>query len=354
MGHLDTGKGAERRIDWLAGPAPVVLALVLCAACHGPSAGAAPAPPSAPTGPAGPAGAQPPPPRQILSTLPAHPLTFELSLEDCAVPVREKPNDETACTFAVRLLEGAKVLDRIALPQTGCGPATSTTIDRTLGADRDAKAFSTSDEHCEIDVAVRTVALAPHVTALLLTQQQGFEYRYRRHALLVPRQGKLETLWSYDEDSLATDWTTTTVIPALPRSAPEGATQDVAFIATRRTPEGLASKVEATRLHLDPSSGVVQSQPLPDAGAPLFVLAAGAFKNTAATKAARQHCVHDLEVMRASLFPKLRAPASFFGAVFANRKDADDNLALLATCAKPQKGTILESVVGGKSNGGHQ
>lgn len=168
IGHLDTGRATEQRIARLVGPALVVSALVLCAACHGPSAAAAPAP----AGPIDPASAQPAPPRQILNTLPAHPHTFELSREDCAVPIREQPHDETACTFAVRLLEGAKVLDRIVLAQVGCGPATPTAIDRTLGADRDAKAFGTSDEHCEVNVAVRTVDLAPQVMALLLTQRR--------------------------------------------------------------------------------------------------------------------------------------------------------------------------------------
>jgi hypothetical protein len=165
--------------------------------------------------------------------------------------------------------------------------------------------------------------------------------------------GTLETLWSHREDSLGSQWTTTTVIPALPqKNATDAAIQDVAFIATQRTLQGIASKVEATRLHLDAASGALQSRPLPDTGAPLFVFAAGAFKNAAATQSARQRCVHDLEVMRAGLFPKLHAPAFFFGAAFANRKDAEDNLAQLATCATPQKGTILESVAGRKSHGG--
>ena len=53
--------------------------------------------------------------------------------------------------------------------------------------------------------------------------------------------------------------------------------------------------------------------------------------------------MHDLEVLRARLFPKLRLPAFFLGAVFARRDDAADSLAQLASCPKAQKGTILES-----------
>src|SRR5882672_9528669 len=104
MGRQDTGTFANRWIARRAGPALVVSAMVLCAACRGPSAAAAAVPASAPP-PAGAAGAQAAPRRQILNALPAPPYAYELSLENCAVPVRENPKDETACTFAVHLLE---------------------------------------------------------------------------------------------------------------------------------------------------------------------------------------------------------------------------------------------------------
>jgi len=107
-------------------------------------------------------------------------------------------------------------------------------------------------------------------------------------------------------------------------------------------------------VHLDPASGVLGDKPLPDADASLFVLVVGSFKNADETQAARQHCVHDLEVLRARLFPKLRLPVFFLGAVFARRDDAADSLAQLASCPKAQKGTILESgIAGRKSHGGH-
>ncbi|HET6147552.1 MAG TPA: hypothetical protein VFH68_08455 [Polyangia bacterium] len=320
-------------------------------ACRGPHAAAAPADAGTKSLAAPDAGTGSAPPRQILQTLPAPPYAYELSLENCAGPLRENAKDESACLFAVRLLGGAQVLDRITLGQAGCGPATPTPVDRTLGADREATAFSTSDDRCEIDVAARTVELGANTTALLVTELQGFEYRHRSHALFLARPSKLETAWSYADDYLGMHWSTTSVIPA----AQQGSrAQDIAFVDTERTTEGVAAQVRATRLHFDSASGVLGDKPLPDADASLFVLVVGNFKNADETQAARQHCVHDLEVLRARLFPKLRLPAFFLGAVFARRDDAADSLAQLASCPKAQKGTILESgISGGKSHGGH-
>lgn len=84
-------------------------------------------------------------------------------LESCAGPVRLAPPEAraSACTFAVSLLDGTKVLDRALLAQPGCGPASPNPVSLSLGADRDSNAWNTNDDNCDIDIAARTVKLGP-------------------------------------------------------------------------------------------------------------------------------------------------------------------------------------------------
>lgn len=289
-------------------------------------------------------------PRQVLYTGAAPPYTYELALENCAAPPPENA-PAGICAFAVRLLQRGRVLDRIALDQAACGPpATPMSVTEELGADPEAKAFGTTDERCDIDVAARTVALAPDTTALLITQIQGFEYRYRNQAIYGARQGKLEVLWHLDEDIQGAERTETTVIPGA-----DGHGEDVALVELERSNDGVVQKVETARLHLDRATGSLRSHPLPDAAAPVFVLAAGGFKNSHAAHAARQDCLSDLVLMRARLFPTLRLPPFFWSAIFVRRHEADLRVASLSDCPRPVKGKIFESTVsGGGSHGGHQ
>jgi hypothetical protein len=118
--------------------------------------------------------------RRVLQSFPAAPYTFELTQDGCPQSARGDSTDESNCTFSVNLVGGGKVLDRVRLAQAGCGPASSTPIRLVLGVDRDAKAWGTSDDNCDTQVAAQTVGIGAQVTALLVTELQGFEYRYRK------------------------------------------------------------------------------------------------------------------------------------------------------------------------------
>jgi len=274
--------------------------------------------------------------RQVLRSFPAAPYAYELIQEACSHSARGDSTDESDCAFRVNLVEGGKVLDRVRLTQAGCGPASSAPISLFLGVDRDAKAWGTSDDNCDVQVAAQTVDIGANMTALLVTELQGFEYRYRNHWLYITRNGKLETPWNHAEDSSGAHWTTTTVLPGT------AGAQEIGFIDVARSTNGLTVNVTAKRLHVDPATGHVTNTPLPDASAPLYVLQAGQFASAKQVPTERQHCLHELVVMRANLFPGLKLPPFFFGAVFARRTDADAALAALAHCAEDPKANVVE------------
>ena len=250
--------------------------------------------------------------------------------------------------FAVRLFGGGKELDRVGLFPPSCGPASPTMATRKLGADRAAMAWETNDEHCDTQIAARTVDLGPTAKALLVTELAGFEYRYRSHTLYLPKGGALDTAWRFAEDTGATHRTAVTVIPG------SVGAQDLAFIEVLRTDRGDAARFKAERLHLDPASGRIVATPLPDASAPLFVLQVGRFKGVEEALKADRNCLADLDVLRSKFFARLHLPVVFHGAVFARRADADEAAAALATCSDATKASVVEMPVSkGRSHANH-
>lgn len=261
---------------------------------------------------------------QVLRSFPSAPSAFELTQGDCSSSARGDAGDGSRCAFEVNLVEGKKVLDRARLEGPGCGPASTTVASVALGVGHDAPAWGTSDEGCDIQVAAQPVELGGKTIALLVTELQGFEYRYRTHRLYLARDGKLTTPWEYTEDSGGTHWTTTAVLGA--------GEQDVAFVDLSRASSGVCEKLSATRLRVDRATGQVATQPLPDPLSPLYVLQVGRFPTAKTVPKERPHCLHELLVLRAALFPGLKLPPFFFGAVFARRGDADAALAAAKSC----------------------
>jgi hypothetical protein len=209
-------------------------------------------------------------------------------------------------------------------------------ITRTLGADRNAKAWETSDDNCDAEIAARTVQVGPNTTGLLVTQVVGSEYRFRSHALYLVRDAKLEISWNFDEDELGSHWTTTTVLPGM-----DGG-QDLAFIDVSRAVIGKPAKVSAVRLRFDPATRHFISRPLPDPAASLFLLQVGRFKRAKDASDARRYCLHELELLHAGLFPGLKLPTFFLGVVFARRDDAEAALAPLVSCSDAPKASVSE------------
>jgi hypothetical protein len=280
---------------------------------------------------------------QLLQSFPAAPYTFDLTQEACFASGGGDASREAECAFGVNLVAGSKVLDRVRIGEPGCGPATPTSITLALGADRDAKAWSSSDEDCDMAVAARTVALGPRAAALLITALHGVESSHRSHWLYLARTGKVETPWSHAEDSAGGHWTTATVLPG------SGGAQEVAFIDIAREAPGVPAKVTAQRLQVDPTTGRVTATPLPAPSYPLFVLQVGRFARASEATKLRQSCLADLVVLRAGLFRGVKLPAFFLGAVFAQRPDAEAAVTAFATCAQIPETAIVEYPAAGGS-----
>jgi hypothetical protein len=275
--------------------------------------------------------------RQVLQSFPAPPYTYQLSLDACPKPPREDGSGG-ACTFGVRLLKEGKVVSSQKLYQPACGPpARPTSSSVELGADLDAKAWGTDDEKCDIRVAARTVTLGPKATGLMVTQLQGFEYPYRSHVLYLPINDDLVPVWRHDEPE-GGEWSMTSVLPAGDDA------NYVELVVVQRDDRGRASNVRAEQVRQDEVTRQIVSTPLPYIG-PLYVLYVGRFKSPSdAWKHAFGSCLEDLQVMRAGLFPNLRLPPFFMGAVFARQDDAKAALAKFATCpeAKGVSGVLAD------------
>jgi len=275
--------------------------------------------------------------RQLLQSFPAAPYAYELTQESCFGSGSGDSADEPECGFGLNLVAGSKVLDRVRLSEPGCGPASPAAITLALGADRDARAWSSSDEDCDIAVAARTVALGPRAAALLITELHGVENRYRSHWVYLARIGKVETPWSHVENADGGHWTTTTVL------AGSGGAQEIAFIDIARAAPGVPARVTAQRLRIDPATGRVTTTPLPAPSYPLFVLQVGRFTRAPEATKIRRHCLRELAVLRAGLFRGVKQlPAFFLGAVFAQRADAEAAVASLATCAQVPEAAVFE------------
>jgi hypothetical protein len=274
--------------------------------------------------------------RQVLASFPADPYSYELGLQACDKQLPDDSDERRACSFSLGLLHQNRVLDQVGFAQPSCGPVRPTSVSLKLGADRRAKAWVSEDEHCDVEIAALSVDLGPGSPALLVTELQGFEYRYRSHWLYTSRNGKLVVAWVHEEDALGTHWTTTTMIPGISGG------HDIAFIDMERAATGVAFAMKAERLHLDPSSGRVLHSHLPDASSPLFVLSAGRFRTQRAANRARQKCPSELVVMRSRFFPGLKLPTFFFGAVLAQHHDAEAALAAFRKCSDGPSAEIIE------------
>jgi hypothetical protein len=279
--------------------------------------------------------------RQVLALFPAGPYTYELGLQACDKRPTNDPDETGVCIFSLRLLDQNRVLDQVTFAQPSCGPVQPTPVSHMLGADRRAKAWASDDEHCEIEIAALPVDLGPGPASLLVTELQGYEYRYRRHWLYSSREGKLVETWAHAEEIIGTHWTTTTMIPGISGG------HDVAFIDVERADTGVAVAMTAERLHLDTSSGRILHSRLPDASSPLFVLRAGRYRTQRAADRERQDCLSELVVMPSRIFPGLKLPTFFYGAVFARRDDAEAELAAITKCSDKPNAIIIESTYAG-------
>ena len=218
---------------------------------------------------------------------------------------------------------------------------------RGTGADLEAKSWASDDDRCDINLAARSVDLAPQRTGLLLTQIMGSEYRYRGHDLYLAQGDRLRDIWNHTEPVTADERTKTRVI-----AAAEPGRQDIAYIEVTRTRVAVAAHIAAKRLHLDTATGEIVETPLPDEKAALYLVQVGSYDSAKTALRVSSKCLAPLDVWPGSLHPELGLPRFFYGAMFALRKDAEAAVADLAACPELPKANIFEQrKTGGKKQG---
>ena len=271
-------------------------------------------------------------PPQVLASFPAGTETYELALDACGLPPSDP--DRRGCPFVVRL--AGKPEERIELSQRSCGGDLSRgEVGRRLSADRRASAWTSSADRCEVQLAARTVELAPGVTGLLVTQLDGQEYQYREHRLLLVAVGKLRSIWKFEESTGGEDRSSTTVVAAKPGR------EAIAFIHVSRSSAGTATKVVAQRLHFDERKRRMVITGLPDARAPLQLIQLGRFETSAQAMDGCPRCLAQYEVLPARLFPRAKQKGFFLGRLLAT-EDLDAELAYLKGCREAPAPVVLE------------
>jgi hypothetical protein len=273
---------------------------------------------------------------QVLATFSVQPASYELSVA-CSTSAGKDAGSTGNCSFGVSLVDAGKVIDRVEEFEPPCGRATAVRASRMMGADLDARAWSTTNEHCETDIAARIVELSPNVRGLLVSQRAGFEYAYRSHHLYLARSGRLQRLWAHEEGVDGANWTTATVV-----SAGRPNEEDVVLIDIERTATGSAARVAAKRIHLERTSGRVVETRLPDLATPLYLVKVGQFRSLAEAMRADAPCLRDLNVFNATAFVKGFSKGFFRGAVLARRSDVKAVLATLAKCPEAPRPTIWQ------------
>ena len=280
--------------------------------------------------------------RRVLTTLSAAPFSYELSVlhrepEQAQRDVERFQSDGGSDPFSVRLLKGDRVMDELLLFQSSCGQATVHPVDGVRGGDSDAASWATQYDTCDTRLAARTVKLSAEVTALLLTQASGYEYRFSKHFLYAVQGEKLRTIWTFSDDTTGLDRSSTSVL-----CTDAAGRQDIAFIHEQRSHDGDPAAVTAQRLRFEGALAQPTVTPLPDEHAPLYVLVLGDFRDLSSARRMSRACLDQVYLFERSVLPQLQAPAFYFGAVFATHKDADTAAASLRECPDLPPSRVFE------------
>ena len=143
--------------------------------------------------------------RRVLESFPTSRGVFELSMS---------PKTKKGYGFDITWREEGKE------PSTATMPWFAATrqyeerenVDLRWGADPNHQAWSFGIEDDYVATVARPVVLDDDTTGLLVTQCGGFDVLRRHHRLLAPINGRLKTVWEFDQgDQLS--WSATIVLP---------------------------------------------------------------------------------------------------------------------------------------------
>jgi len=255
----------------------------------------------------------------VLQTFRAGQFVLDLAIAECR---------QSECPIEVRLRSGGRIVDRVALPiAAGSQRVQAEIVEEVWGADTGLKAWATGEENDHVATVARVLRLAPQTTALLVSQQYGFEHVKRNHLVIVPRAGKLSIAWKVEEGAGPT-WSATQVI-----RGQRGRRHEVVYLHGFYEPEeDAADRLDVARLSWDDASARLREAALPARSRPLYRLDLGTYDTAAQARQARSanFCLSPYWVLDASRF---RAGGkATIGMLYASRALAEKTASALKKC----------------------
>jgi hypothetical protein len=191
---------------------------------------------------------------------------------------------------------------------------------RSGGADSGLKAWATGEESDHAATVARVLRLAPQTTALLVSQQYGFEHVKRNHLVILPRAGKLTIAWKAEEGAGPT-WSAPQII-----RGQKGGRHEVVYLRGFYEPEeDAADRLDLARLRWDDASERLRETALPARNEPLYRLDLGTHDTAAQARQARSmnFCLSPYLVLDASHFRAGGGGKAMIGMLFASRAQAE-------------------------------
>lgn len=271
-----------------------------------------------PPGATSPASAAPPS-AQLLAVFPGPSFRYELSYERPARPRQPR-------AIRVTLRTDAATLDSVVIDHDEGRDYAPNAPDVDFGVAPDTAVWT---GETSIAVGARVVNLAPGEIGLLVTERIGQEHVSRRHRLYLARNGRLATIWSWEQE-VGDQWEARVVSPIGARY------QDVAILSVVQPEEGgEVAGVRAYRLHWEPALLRIVKSPLPAAELPLTLLYLGPYRSRDAALAARVQndaCDFRRALLPGAAFPGLHLEGVISGRIFLDRDEAASARKQLVRC----------------------
>jgi hypothetical protein len=257
----------------------------------------------------------------VLQTFQAGPFVLDLAIAQCR---------KSECPFEVRLRAGGRVLDRVTLPvAAGSQRAKAETVDAVWEVDAGLKVWATGEENDHVATGARVLRLSPQTTALLVSQQYGFEHLKRNHLVILPRAGKLTIAWKAEEGAGPT-WSTTQVI-----GGQRSKQHEIVYLRGFYEPEeDAADRLDVARLSWNEASARLRETALPARSEPLYRLDLGTHDTAAQARQARStnFCLSPYWVLDASRFRTGESGKAMIGMLYASRTLAEKAASAVKKC----------------------
>jgi hypothetical protein len=257
----------------------------------------------------------------VLQSFRAGKFLLDLSIAACR---------KSECPIEVRLRAGSRVVDHVTLPvAAGSQHVKAEIVDAVWGADAGLKAWATGEENDHVATGARVLRLAPRTTALLVSQQYGFEHLKRNHLVILPRAGKLTIAWKAEEGAGPT-WSATQVI-----GGQRSKQHEIIYLRGFYEPEeDAADHLDVARLRWDEASARLLEIALPARTEPLYRLDLGTHVTAAQARQARStnFCLLPYLVLDASRFRTGEDGRAMIGMLYASRALAEKAASAVKKC----------------------